>query len=125
MPTAFHASSLTGMPGSASTAARSQMALPPSGAGAVVEVGGEGGVAASSHLPAQRRVGGEQRVAVQFGAGVVEAGDAAPDVAWLRGVSFGLDHQVADDADAFAGPGVLEGDPGRAHGVDLADGWPV
>jgi TrwC relaxase len=29
----------------------------PSGAGAVVEVGGEGGVAASFHLPAQRRVG--------------------------------------------------------------------
>jgi hypothetical protein len=29
----------------------------PSGAGAVVEVGGEGGVAASAHFPAQRRVG--------------------------------------------------------------------
>jgi hypothetical protein len=29
----------------------------PSGAGAVVEVGGEGGVTASSHFPAQRRVG--------------------------------------------------------------------
>ena len=28
-----------------------------SGAGAVVEVGGEGGVAASAHFPAQRRVG--------------------------------------------------------------------
>jgi hypothetical protein len=28
-----------------------------SGAGAVVEVGGKGGVAASFHLPAQRRVG--------------------------------------------------------------------
>jgi hypothetical protein len=29
----------------------------PSGAGAVVEVGGEGGMAASTHFPAQRRVG--------------------------------------------------------------------
>jgi hypothetical protein len=29
----------------------------PSGAGAVVEVGGEGGVAASAHFPAQRRIG--------------------------------------------------------------------
>jgi hypothetical protein len=36
----------------------------PSGVGAVVEVGGEGGVAASSDLPAQRRVGGDQCVAV-------------------------------------------------------------
>ena len=40
-------------------------------------------------------------------------------------VPFGIDGQVADDADAFAGRGVLDGDPGRAHGEDLADGWSV
>ena len=56
---------------------------------------------------------------------MVVAGDAAPDVAWLGGVAFGLGREVADDADAFAGCGVLEGDPGWAHGVDFADGWAV
>src|SRR5712675_945180 len=56
---------------------------------------------------------------------MVVAGDAAPDVAWLGGVAFGLDRQVADDADALAGRGVLKGDPGWPHGVDLADGWAV
>src|SRR5258708_32976937 len=56
---------------------------------------------------------------------MVVAGDAAPDVAWLGGVAFGLDRQVADDADACAGGGVLKGDPGWPHGVDLADGWAV
>jgi hypothetical protein len=40
-------------------------------------------------------------------------------------MAFGLGRQVADDADAFAGRGVLEGDPGWAHGVDFADGWAV
>jgi len=56
---------------------------------------------------------------------VVVAGDAAPDVAWRGCVALGLGRQVADDADAFAGRGVLEGDPGWAHGVDFADGWAV
>ena len=80
-----------------------------SGVGAVVEVRGEGGVAAASDFPPQRRVCRLQRVAVQLGAGVVEAGDAAPDVTRLRGVPFGLDRQVADDTDAFAGAWCVRG----------------
>src|SRR5262245_19557910 len=84
-----------------------------SGAGAVVEVGGEGGVAPSPDLPAQRRIGGSQRVAVQLGAGMVKARNAAPDITWLGGLAFGLDPQVADDIDALARRGVLQGDAGR------------
>src|SRR5689334_9859297 len=96
-----------------------------SGVGLVVERGGEGGVAASTNLPAQRRVGGEQCVAVELAAGVVEAVDAALDVTGLGGRAFRIDVQVTDDADAFAGRGGFDGDPGRAHGEDLTDGWAV
>src|SRR5205823_14956273 len=84
-----------------------------------------GGVAPSPALPAQRRVGRLQRVAVQLGAGMVEAGDAALDVARLGGVALGLHVQVADDVDALAGRDVLEGYPGRPDDADLADGRAV
>ena len=49
-------------------------------------------------------------VAVELGAGMVKARDAAPDIAWRRGVAFGLDPKVADDVDALAGRDVLQGD---------------
>src|SRR6266581_226807 len=52
-----------------------------SGAGTVIEIGGECGVAPPCYLPAQRRVGRPERVAVEVGAGMVEARDATPDVA--------------------------------------------
>src|SRR5260370_20465250 len=93
----------------------------PSQAGTIVEVNGEGGMAPSSHLPAQHRVGRSQRIAVKLGAGVVEARDAAPDVTWPGGVAFGLDRQIADDVDALAGGGVLKSYPGRPDDVDLTD----
>src|SRR5579859_229647 len=90
-------------------------------AGPVVEIGGEGGVPPSPHLPAQRGVSGSQRVAVQFGARVVEAGDPAPDVARVGGVGLSLDPEVADDVDTLAGGDVLQGYPGRPDGADIAD----
>src|SRR6266704_4811895 len=80
-----------------------------SGTGTVIEIGGECGVAPPCYLPAQRRVGRPERVAVEFGAGMVEARDATPDVARLRGVTFCRDRQVADNVDALAGGSVLEG----------------
>ena len=49
---------------------------------------------------------------MKLGAGVVEAGMPTPDVAWIGGVAFGLDRQIADDVDALAGCGVLKGDAG-------------
>jgi len=78
-------------------------------------------VAPSSHLEAQRGVGGPQHLAVKFGARVVEPRDTASDIAWLRGVTLGLDRQMAYDADPLAGRHVLKADPGRAHDVDLAN----
>ena len=45
---------------------------------------------------------------MEFGAGVVEARDAAPDVARLGGVAFCFDREVADNVDALAGGGMLE-----------------
>src|SRR4029077_17366067 len=96
-----------------------------SGVGAVVEVGGEGGVAPSPDFPVQRRVGRLQGVAVQLGAGVIEARDAALDVARLGRVALGLDVQISDDVDTLARRDVLEGYAGRPDGADLADGRPV
>lgn len=58
---------------------------------------------------------------MQLGARVVEAGDAALDVAKLGGVALGLDPQVADDVDTLAGGDVLQGYPGRPDGTDIAD----
>ena len=58
---------------------------------------------------------------MQFGAAVVEAGDAAPDVAGLGGVAAGLDPEVTEDVDPLAGGGVLQGYPGRPDGADIAD----
>jgi hypothetical protein len=49
---------------------------------------------------------------VEFRAGVVETRDATPDVTGCRGIAFGLDTQVADNADALAGHGVLQRYPG-------------
>jgi hypothetical protein len=92
-----------------------------SGAGTVIEIGGECGVAPPCYLPAQRRVGCLERVAVEFGAGVVEARDAAPDVARLGGVAFCFDREVADNVDALAGGGMLEGYVSCPDDVDLAD----
>src|SRR5262249_57764735 len=56
---------------------------------------------------------------------MVKARNAAPDIAWLGGLAFGLDPQVADDIDALARRGVLQGDAGRPDGADLADGRAV
>src|SRR5215831_14904536 len=53
-------------------------------AGTVIEVCGECSVARPYYLPAQRRVGRPERLAAEFVAGVVEARDAAPDVAAAR-----------------------------------------
>jgi hypothetical protein len=82
-------------------------------------------VTPSSYLPAQCWVGRLQLAAVQLGAGVVEAGDSAPDITQLGGVSFGLNGEIAGDADAFPGLDVLKGDPGRPDNVNVADGRAV
>jgi hypothetical protein len=50
---------------------------------------------------------------------VVEAGNAATNVACIRRRTFGLDGEVPGDVDALAGRDVLEGDPGRADRVVL------
>jgi hypothetical protein len=62
---------------------------------------------------------------VQFGARMVVARDATPDIAQLGGVAFCLDRQVADNVDALAGGGVLEGNASWPDNVDLADGRAV
>ena len=48
---------------------------------------------------------------MQLGAGVIEARDAALDVARLGRVALGLYVQISDDVDALAGRDVLEGYP--------------
>ena len=58
---------------------------------------------------------------MEFGAGVVEARDAAPDVARLGGVAFCFDRQVADNVDALAGGNVLEGYASCPDEIDLDD----
>ena len=78
-------------------------------------------MAPPSHLEVQRGVGGPQHLAVKFGARVVVPRNAASDIAWLRGVTLGLDRQMAYDADPLAGGYVLKADPRRAHDVDLAN----
>jgi hypothetical protein len=49
---------------------------------------------------------------VELRAGVVETRDAASDVTGRRGVAFGLNRKITDDADAPAGHGVLQRYPG-------------
>ena len=62
---------------------------------------------------------------MKLGTGMIEAGYATPDVAWIGGVTFGLDRQIADDADALARNGVLKDDARPADDMDLADCWTV
>jgi hypothetical protein len=78
-------------------------------------------VSPSTHLPAQRRVDRLQPVAVQFGAGMIEAGNAALHVTRVRGLSLGLDRQVTQHVDALAWGRVLQRDAGTTNGKNLAD----
>src|SRR3954447_740502 len=88
---------------------------------AVVELGGECGAAASQNFPRQGGVRRSPHVGVQLGAGMVEARDPAPDVSLGGRGTLGLDGEIADHVDAFAGRRMLEGDPCTSYGVNLAD----
>jgi hypothetical protein len=78
-------------------------------------------------LTSQRSAGSVDRSTSAWSSvpGWSKAGMPTPDVAWIGGVAFGLDRQIADDVDALAGCGVLKGDAGWAHDADLADSWTV
>jgi hypothetical protein len=52
---------------------------------------------------------------------MIEAGDATLNVAWIGGVAFGLDRQIADDADALTRSGVVKDDARPTDDLDLAD----
>jgi pimeloyl-ACP methyl ester carboxylesterase len=99
----------------------------------VVEVGGERGPA-SSYLPAERRIIGASHVVVELGAGPIEPGNAARDLARLarpflgRVAATGVDlasydtaENASDIADLRTAMGIKEWDVyGVSYGSDLA-----